>query len=150
MNADLPDPVLHSPETHPLVPRPPKPSRWIVWTLRQRVALASLLLPVTAWLFYLALTRTTPLADPQPPAGPRAAELTSRVDPNTADWPTLAALPEIGEKTAQAIVEYRDAQQLAEPGVPVFTTPEDLMNVKGIGKATTRALQPHLVFPPSK
>ena len=48
------------------------------------------------------------ISDPQPSEGPRAAELQSRIDPNAADWKTLAAIPNLGEKRAKAIVAYRD------------------------------------------
>jgi comEA protein len=49
------------------------------------------------------------------------------VNLNAASVEQLAALPGIGERTAQRIVEYR---QKNGP----FKKPEDLMNVKGIGE----------------
>ena len=47
---------------------------------------------------------------------------------NTADFNALLQIPKIGEKTAQAIIEYRNQYGL-------FHSLEELMKVKGIGKA---------------
>ena len=61
----------------------------------------------------------------------------------------LAALPMIGPKRAQQIVEYRQEQQSTNAGQPVFGKLADLTRVKGIGAATTQALEPYLIFPES-
>jgi len=53
---------------------------------------------------------------------------------NSADAKMLAKLPGIGNKKAQAIVNYRD-----ENGV--FTSLEDLAKVKGIGKKVMSKLE---------
>ena len=58
-----------------------------------------------------------------------AAEREERVELNTADRPALEALPGIGPRTAELIIEYRD-----ENGG--FEKVEDLMNVRGIGERT--------------
>ena len=47
---------------------------------------------------------------------------------NTADLNALLLIPKIGEKTAQAIIDYRNQYGL-------FHSLEELMKVKGIGKA---------------
>ncbi|WP_314850335.1 ComEA family DNA-binding protein [uncultured Solobacterium sp.] len=47
---------------------------------------------------------------------------------NTADFNALLQIPKIGEKTAQAIIDYRNQYGL-------FHSLEDLMKVKGIGQA---------------
>ena len=47
---------------------------------------------------------------------------------NTSDLNGLLQIPKIGEKTAQAIIDYRNQHGL-------FQTLEDLMKVKGIGQA---------------
>lgn len=52
---------------------------------------------------------------------------TAKTNINTADTEELEALPGIGEKTAAAIMEYRDKNG-------DFAAPEDIMNVKGIGE----------------
>ena len=61
------------------------------------------------------------------------------VNINEAAWPELSQLPGIGPKMASRIIEYRDSQG-------PFRTTEDLMNVKGIGKKTFAAMQPHLTI----
>ena len=57
-----------------------------------------------------------------------SAKQTNLISINTADLNTLLLIPKIGEKTAQAILEYRSQYGL-------FKTLEDLMKVKGIGQA---------------
>jgi hypothetical protein len=78
---------------------------------------------------------------------PRAGDLPGRVDPNTADWQTLAAVPSMGEKRAQAIVAYRDRAIAAGRGPIIFRSPTDLQRIKGIAAATAANLQPYLLFP---
>ena len=56
------------------------------------------------------------------------AKQTNQISINTADLNTLLQIPKIGEKTAQAIIDYRNQYGL-------FKTLEDLMKVKGIGQA---------------
>jgi len=60
------------------------------------------------------------------------------VDLNTAEWPELAQLPDVGETLARRIVEHR---QTAGP----YRRPEDLLNVKGIGEKTLEGLRKHLL-----
>ncbi|MFH0983217.1 MAG: helix-hairpin-helix domain-containing protein [Planctomycetota bacterium] len=77
-------------------------------------------------------------------------EVGSRLDPNSAPWWELTALPGIGETRAKAIVEYR-TQALAQVGKPdaiVFRRATDLEAVKGIGPKTATRMAPHLRFPP--
>lgn len=133
--------------SHPTTPTPKKYASGLLWTRRQRLTLATILLPVAGWFIYVALTHRSQLADPLIAPGPRSTELATRIDPNKADWPALAALPVLGEKMAKAIVTYREAHEAQATGQPAFAEINDLMNVKGIGKATTRALEPLLVFP---
>ena len=57
-----------------------------------------------------------------------SAEQINQISINTADLNTLLQIPKIGEKTAQAIIDYRNQYGL-------FKTLEDLMKVKGIGQA---------------
>ena len=47
---------------------------------------------------------------------------------NTADEAELDKLPGVGPSTAQKIIEYRETEGQ-------FASPEDIMKVKGIGKA---------------
>lgn len=66
-----------------------------------------------------------------------------QVDINTADWPELTILPDIGESLAKRIVKYR-----TEHGP--FRRHEDLTAVDGIGAATLNGIRPYLapIAPP--
>ena len=119
---------------------------WI-WTRRQRATLAVIVLILAVAFLVRALRNPARVGDPPPPAGERANQLATRIDPNTADWPAWAALPLIGEKRAREIVAFRENWLDEHPGELPFKKPEDLMRVKGIGKATVAALEPYLVFP---
>ena len=91
------------------------------------------------------------VSDPQPEFPPRYDELADRIDPNTADWQTLAALPGIGERRARDIVGYRERKrdQARQPDLLVFKVPGDLLYVRGVGVAMVEAMKPHLLFPPA-
>lgn len=69
--------------------------------------------------------------------------LASRVNPNTADLPTLMTLPNIGPARATAIVEYR-RQHSSERWV--FHCVEDLQAVPGIGPKISEDLRPWTEF----
>jgi DNA uptake protein ComE-like DNA-binding protein len=117
------------------------------WTASQRRAL---LLVLSAFAVVLAARlafNPTYVSNPQPERPPRYHDLADRIDPNTADWQTLAALPALGEKRAKAITEYRDERLRARPGETVFNAPRDLMAVHGIGVGMVVTLRPYLVFP---
>jgi DNA uptake protein ComE-like DNA-binding protein len=87
------------------------------------------------------------VADPPPVMGELANTLATRIDPNVADWAAWAALPLIGEKRAKEIVAFRENWLAEHPGEVPFDKLEDLMRIKGIGKATIATLEPYLVFP---
>jgi hypothetical protein len=131
-------------------PKPPATAYLQLWTRRQRVALATLVLVFCGYLFVRGTLHTQSVSDPPPVSGPLARTLASRIDPNTADWPALAALPLIGEKRAKDIVAWRDRALEERPDEIPFGKLEDLTQVKGIGKATIEALDPYLVFPRSE
>jgi competence protein ComEA len=63
-----------------------------------------------------------------PPDKPTSSSLTI-VNINTASVDELDTLPEIGVKTAQAIIDYRNAHGL-------FTKIDDILKVQGIGPVT--------------
>ena len=61
-----------------------------------------------------------------------------KVNINTASVEQLMTLDRVGAKYAQRIVEYRES-------VGPFAKPEDIMNVKGIGKKTWEANKDRIV-----
>jgi hypothetical protein len=119
---------------------------WI-WTRRQRAVLAVVILILAGGFFVRALREPARVADPPPVMGELAKDLATRIDPNTADWPAWAALPLIGEKRAKEIVAFRENWLAEHPSEIPFEKLEDLMRIKGIGKATIATLEPYLVFP---
>jgi DNA uptake protein ComE-like DNA-binding protein len=118
-----------------------------VWTARQRLTLASILLAIIGAYMIVAYRRPLHIGDPQPVVGARAGELATRIDPNDADWAALAALPLIGEKRAKDIVAYREEFVRKNPGRRAFEKLADLEEVKGIGEGTAEALAPYLLLP---
>ena len=118
-----------------------------LWTARQRGALAAIVLALVVILMIASFHRPLHVGDPQPVVGARSRELATRIDPNEADWPTLAVLPLIGERRARDIVAYREDFLRKNPGRRAFERVEDLDNVKGIGEGTAEALRPHLIIP---
>ena len=64
------------------------------------------------------------------------------VDVNTASWPELAQLPEIGETLARRIVETRENDG-------PFLDHSDIMRVRGIGPRTLERIQPYLMPMPA-
>ncbi|MDR1409005.1 MAG: helix-hairpin-helix domain-containing protein [Oscillospiraceae bacterium] len=81
---------------------------------------------------------TTPTQQIKPPVTTTKPKST-KVNVNTASVEELQALPYIGQVKAQAIMDYR-----AQHGA--FRSPEDLLNIKGIGKATLEKIRAYLVF----
>lgn len=62
-----------------------------------------------------------------------------RININTADIKELTLLPGIGESRAKDIIDYRNEYGL-------FTAPEDLLKIRGIGEATVENLLPYITF----
>jgi len=117
------------------------------WTTPQRRAL--LFLVGVFWVFlgiHWACDRAYLPEGLDVPA-PRAADLADRIDPNTADWETLAAIPGLGEKRAKVIVAYREKALAAGRGPLVFRVAFDLTRIRGIGRSTASNLEPYLIFP---
>src|SRR6266550_2083592 len=118
-----------------------------MWTPSQRRLVLAL---VVALLIYLsirfALHRTF-INNPQPLDGARSSELATRLDPNTATQAELAAIPNVGEKLAAAIIEYRDTYVSGHPGKAAFSSADDLLRIRGIGAAKMQSMQEYLLFP---
>jgi competence protein ComEA len=117
------------------------------WTPSQRRGLVVLLVIGVVALGIRYATNRRYVPDPEPAQGPRYAELADKIDPNTADRATLAALPMLGEKRAQAIIDHREQYMAAHPGSIAYPTAESLTVVKGIGHAMVDNMKPFLMFP---
>ena len=117
------------------------------WTTAQRRAVLAIVVALLAYLAIEYRLNPTQVSDPQPPQESRYGELADRLDPNTADADALAAIPALGEKKAQQIVEYREDFVRSHPGQLAFVEPRDLLKIKGIGVSTVNNMEPFLVFP---
>jgi competence protein ComEA len=75
----------------------------------------------------------------------RAPPLVARfqVDVNSAGWPELSQLPEVGETLARRIVESRDADGR-------YGDLNDLLRVNGIGPRTLERMKPYLLPMPDQ
>ena len=89
----------------------------------------------------------TAISDPQPLHPLHEADLADRIDPNTADAPTLSVLPLIGEKRAQDIIAYREKYVKTHPGRLAFRRPIDLLGIRGIGATMRALLEPEGMVP---
>ena len=116
------------------------------WTAPQRQAMVVLLGVVLAILLWRAVRDRAYVSDPQPAVPARFHELADRLDPNTAGWEELVALPQLGEKRAKGIVEHREEWKRWHPNEPAYKEPLDLVAVKGIGGAMVETLTPYLHF----
>jgi hypothetical protein len=123
------------------------PSLPQLWTISQRRVVLGIVVALLAYLAIEYRLNPTQISDPQPPQGNRYGELEDRLDPNTAGAAALAAIPQLGEKKAQQIVEYRDDFVRSHHGQPAFIEPRDLLKIKGIGVSTVNNMEQYLVFP---
>jgi DNA uptake protein ComE-like DNA-binding protein len=74
----------------------------------------------------------------------------ARIDPNTAHWWELSALPRIGMTSAEGIIRYRESATTNTPPqdpTAAFYSANDLTRVKGIGPKTAGRINPFLTFP---
>jgi DNA uptake protein ComE-like DNA-binding protein len=138
---------MTAPPQRPPPPSSPRTSSRLAWSASQSSVLIGLLLLILIYLIARLIMNPVYVSDPQPRVPARADELADKIDPNTADWQTLAALPIIGEKRARDIVAYRERFVAENPGKTAFTRPEDLYRIRGIGDAMLSQIQPYLTFP---
>ena len=85
-----------------------------------------------------AAQQATAASSSKPAAAKTAAAPAAPVNLNTATQPQLEALPGIGPKVAERILEYRQKNGS-------FKKIEDVMNVKGIGEKSFLKLKPLLM-----
>lgn len=122
-------------------PRPPKPEPPApIWPLRRAdqavtaaVAAVGLALLVGNWLVQGRFQGRRIEIDRAAPQ-----QIAFQVDVNSADWPELTLLPEVGEQLAKRIVEYREAHG-------PFGDLTDLRKVRGVGPKTFDRIRPYLV-----
>lgn len=69
-----------------------------------------------------------------------------RINPNTASVASLARLPAVGLTRAQAIVAYRERIRQETDRSTVFTCPDDLEHIDGIGPKTAAGMAGWLRF----
>jgi competence protein ComEA len=126
-------------------PKPPPGSRFPPWLLRRAdqagVAAAVLVClgMMAAWWVSQGGWRGRLVEVDR--AEPQAAKF--QVDINSAEWPELTQLPEVGETLARRIVQSR---QDAGP----FRDLDDLRRVRGIGPKTLETIRPYLRPMPSQ
>ena len=104
---------------------------------------------ITILAIRLALNSKT-IPEFKPGQTPISNQLADHIDPNTASESELAAIPDLGEKRAQAIVDFRDRFQSRHPNQLAFRRLSDLEQISGIGAATTETMEPYLEFPEKK
>lgn len=114
-------------------------------TEKERVTLAVLGGAALLGLAVLIWQQQHPSLTSQPGLIPPYAEWDAKLDSakrvniNYASAEELERLPEIGPSMAKRIVDYRQAHGL-------FRTPEELLNVQGIGPATLQGLRDYIAL----
>ena len=81
-------------------------------------------------------TVTTVVTTSEKPAKAETTAFVGIVNINTASREELMTLKGVGEKTADAIIAYRE--------IAPFETPEEIMEVKGIGEKKYEAIKDHI------
>ncbi len=117
------------------------------WTTPQRRLIVALLIALCVVFAIRYGFNRTYVSDPPPERGARFDDVADKIDPATADAATLSALPMLGEQRAQDIIAFRESRRTQRPGERVFNKAEDLVQIRGFGRATVELLRPHLLFP---
>lgn len=113
-------------------PSPPLPDLLAAWPRTAQGALAFLLAVNTLLITVFSLGSMRPSA--RPTQLEQEAALPARIDLNSADHAQLRQLPEVGDKLAARIEEYRRNNG-------GFRSVDELQNVEGIGPARLHALR---------
>lgn len=124
-----------------------KHDRSLPWTIIHRRALLAVFSAVFGYLIFITLRDRVYVPDPLPARSPLADRLADRIDPNIADVATLAALPGLGVKRAEAMVAFREKVKLREPRAVAFASEFDLLKIRGIGASMVENLRPYLIYP---
>jgi DNA uptake protein ComE-like DNA-binding protein len=119
----------------------------VPWSSSQRAVILVILAGLLIYGSIRFYRNRSYVSDPQPATPSHAADLADRIDPNTADAPTLSVLPLIGDKRAADIVAFRKRYTTDHPGEPAFKSLEDLLKIRGIGVSTIAQMKPFLIFP---
>ncbi|HEY5715382.1 MAG TPA: helix-hairpin-helix domain-containing protein [Psychromonas sp.] len=90
-------------------------------------------------LFFLAFCNQAVAADKTEQAMQQSAQITEKININMATIQQLATIKGIGDKKAQAIIDYREVNG-------DFTDLTELVNVKGIGEATLKKIEPFITL----
>ena len=72
--------------------------------------------------------------------------LDNKINPNIAAMESLIRLPDIGISRAEMIIQYRENYKNENNNQVAFKKPEDLENIKGIGKKTVQNMSQWLEF----
>lgn len=84
--------------------------------------------------------RSRPVPDDEPDAAPPLILLTpNSINVNTATKSELTLLPGIGDAYAERIILYRE-------DYGPFTSPEELLNISGIGARRLEQIKPYITF----
>jgi hypothetical protein len=118
-----------------------------LWTRGHRIVILAGAGVILAYLVVQDWRQPVRVTDPPQAMGSRFNEVADRIDPNTADAPTLAALPMLGEKRAEEIVVYREEFLRSHPGQIAFAESRDLLKLRNFGVSTVASIEPFLIFP---
>ena len=88
---------------------------------------------------------TARIEDPSP-VGQRVDDLVGKLDPNSSEAQALVAIPGLGERRSRDIVAFREKKNLDGNAI-VYHEIKDLMQVRGIGPALSKQMEPYLDFP---
>jgi len=90
-------------------------------------------------LLFLPFTQQVLAADKVEQSVQMTSQVVEKININKATGPQLSVIKGIGEKKAQAIIDYREVNG-------DFVEVNELVNVKGIGQATLKKIQPFVIL----